>query len=288
MGANLYSPGVIKTLNAKQGDHVQIISPHNNIVGYGKLELDPKEIAERKKGKAVTTIESVYKMPKLNELELFNQGFLFDQSLPSIIVGHLLSPDEKEKILDMCAAPGGKTTHIAQLINNKGQILACDRSKNRLKIIERNAKRLGLKNIKTLNIDARKLCLEYNLKFDKILLDPPCTALGHRPKLYDNINLEKSHSVSKYQKLLIRTASKLLKEDGLLAYSTCTLPYFENESVINYACKDLDLKIEDQKYLIFSRGEKIDNLSELEKCQRFYPDIHDSPGFFIALLKNRS
>jgi len=285
MGANLYAPGVTKISNAKKGDNVQILAPNNQVIAFGILEMDKHQIFKKKKGIAVSVKKSIYQMPKIRELSLFKKGFIFDQSFPSILVGHILEPKEGEKVLDMCAAPGGKTTHAAQLMKNKGEIFACDRSKNRLHTLTTNAKRLRITNIKIIHDDARLLPLDYTLKFDKIILDPPCTALGHRPKIYDNIEFRNTITVSEYQKQLIRAAAKLLKNKGVLVYSTCTIPFYENESVINYACEKKGFKIKEQKFFVATKGELTHINKNLELCQRFYPDVMDVPGFFIALLE---
>jgi 16S rRNA (cytosine967-C5)-methyltransferase len=134
-------------------------------------------------------------------------------------------------------------------------------------------------------MDARLLAEKYNVKFDKIILDPPCTSLGHRPKLYDTVEIESSHALSEYQIQLIKVASKMIKPGGLLAYSTCTIPYYENELVVKFACENLGFKIQEPLFKPAFNGELSEEYSDLSKCLRFYPDIQDTPGFFIALLK---
>ncbi|MHA1754613.1 MAG: methyltransferase domain-containing protein [Candidatus Odinarchaeia archaeon] len=287
-GANLYAPGVLKIVNADKGDIVRVISPQNHTVGYGKLILDKHEIYSNKKGIAVEIIKSVFSIPKLRELKIFNQGYIYDQSYPSILVGYILNPKPGEKILDMCAAPGGKTTHLSQLMDNKGTILACDRSKNRLKVLQQHADRLGIVNIKILRVDSITLPQKYTIKFDKILLDPPCTALGHRPKLYGEHQIKDVIALSKYQMQLINAASKMLKPGGKLLYSTCTIPIYENENIIKYAVENLNLKVIKQQCYPGSLGEVLNSDMYLQNCQRFYPHLHDTPGFFIALLKKNS
>lgn len=286
MGANLYSKGVLKTVNSVRGDLVLILSPEGDAVAYGRQLLESDEIFKARIGVAVETLDSIYRMPKLREMELFSKGLVYDQSLPSILVGHILSPSENDRVIDMCAAPGGKSTHAAQLMNNKGKILSCDRSNNRLNSLKQSLDRLGIRNIQLLKIDARELLNKYNLKFDKVILDPPCTTLGHRPKIYDTMEISKSYALSAYQIQLFKVASKIMRRGGYLVYSTCTLPHYENESVVKYACDNLGFSIQEPPYKIAYPGEMQQFLPDLELCQRFYPDIHDAPGFFICLLRN--
>ncbi len=285
MGANLYSKGVLKVENSINGDYVSVAPPRGAPVAYGLQKLDASEIFKKRQGIAVQILESIYTMPSLRELRVYREGLLFDQSYPSIILGHILEPKPGERVLDMCAAPGGKTTHVAQLMNNKGVILACDRSSNRLKTLQDHICRLGIENIKLMNIDSRLLADNYTLKFDKIILDPPCTSLGHRPKIYDTVEIQQSNSLSQYQIQLFKTASKIIKPGGLLTYSTCTLPYYENELVVQYACEKLGFKIQEPFFKPAFKGEFSEEYPDLSMCLRFYPDLQDTPGFFITLLK---
>ncbi len=264
---------------------MSITPPRGPPVAYGVQLLDASEIFKKRQGVAVQILESIYTMPQLRELTVYREGLIFDQSYPSIIVGHILAPKPGELILDMCAAPGGKTTHIAQLMNNKGVIVACDRSSNRLKTLRDHITRLGVHNVKLINMDARLLADEYTMKFDKILLDPPCTSLGHRPKIYDTVELQRSIDLSKYQIQLFKTASKMIKPGGLLVYSTCTIPYYENELVVEFACEHLGFKIQEPLFKPAFKGELSEDYPDLSLCLRFYPDVQDTPGFFIALLK---
>ena len=285
MGANLYSKGVVKIEDSKAGDDITIVPPRGGPVAYGLQELDADKIFSKREGLAVNVLESIYKMPRLRELSVYSEGLLFDQSFPSIIVGHILAPTEGDSVIDMCAAPGGKTTHAAQLMKNKGKILACDRSYNRLKTLQEHAIRLGVRNINLLNTDVRMLSDEYTLKFDKVILDPPCTSLGHRPKIYDTVEISRSQALSKYQIQLFKTASKIIKPGGYLVYSTCTIPYYENELIVKFACERLGFRIQEPLFKIGLKGEFTEDYPDLSLCCRFYPDKQDTPGFFIALLK---
>jgi len=186
--------------------------------------------------------------------------------------------------VDMCAAPGGKASHIAQLMNNCGKILAVDRSKAKIRGLEENLARLGVKIVSTYVGDARELPIKFpSLKADKVLLDPPCSALGVRPKLYETRSMRDILALSAYQRSFLRAAVKILKKGGVLVYSTCTLSPEENELNVKYAVEGLGLELEEQKYFYGCKGEKF--ISQYDLVQRFYPDLNDTPGFFIARFR---
>ena len=143
------------------------------------------------------------------------------QNLPSIYVGHLLNPQTNDIVLDMCAAPGGKTTHIGMLMKNRGLIFALDKSRNKINQIQRNAERFGLTNIRAFVQDATKALNENNEdrkeitedskplfhpeSFDRILLDAPCSALGQRPQFRQKMKPKELESFSQLQKKLFMT-----------------------------------------------------------------------------------
>ena len=194
-----------------------------------------------------------------------------------MVVAHVLEPSEEELIIDMAAAPGGKTSHIAQLLQNRGEIIAIDKSRNRLKKMEEELNRLGVKNVKLIRMDARKLP-ELGLQADKILLDAPCTALGIRPKLWESRTPKDIEATARYQRAFIWVAIKSLRRGGVLVYSTCTLSYEENEANVKFMLEK-GLKLEEQAVFIGSEG------IEMEEVQRFYPNRHLTQGFFIARLR---
>ncbi|MDK2870588.1 MAG: methyltransferase [Pyrococcus sp.] len=140
--------------------------------------------------------------------------------------------------------------------------------------------RLGVKNVKLVQMDSRNLP-ELGIQADKILLDAPCTALGVRPKLWETRTPKDIEATARYQKHFINAAIKSLRRGGVLVYSTCTLSYEENEGNVKYMLKK-GLKLEEQKLFIGSPG------IEINKVQRFYPHKHKTQGFFIARLRKVS
>ncbi|CAD5245291.1 RsmB/NOP family class I SAM-dependent RNA methyltransferase [Thermococcus camini] len=277
-GAMLYAPGVLQAdKRIKPGDEVQIRDPRGLLVGIGIARMSAKEMVVSTRGLAVEVTLPKFKLPSLSELESFREGLFYAQSLPSMVVAHVLEPSEEELIVDMAAAPGGKTSHIAQLMQNRGEIIAIDKSRNRLKKMEEELKRLGVKNVKPIHMDSRKLP-ELGIQADKILLDAPCTALGIRPKLWESRTPKDIIATARYQRHFINAAIKSLRRGGVLVYSTCTLSYEENEANVKYILSK-GLKLEEQSIFIGSSGMGIDEV------QRFYPNRHLTQGFFIARFR---
>lgn len=172
----------------------------------------------------------------IEDLDIYRDGRIYMQSLSSMKPVYLLSPKPTENILDMCAAPGGKTTMIASITNNKANITATELHKDRYERLLFNIKIQGA-NVYAMQKNA--IDLDENLKFDKILLDAPCTGSGtfdlrneNYLKYFTNVLIEK---VTKTQRKLILKASKLLKKGGILVYSTCSLLKKENEDMVSFA-----------------------------------------------------
>jgi len=277
-GAMLYAPGVLKAdKNIRAGDKVQIRDPKGLLVGIGIAKMNAGEMIKATRGIAVEVTLPKFKLPSLSELKSFEKGYFYPQSLPSMITAKILEPSEDDLIIDMAAAPGGKTTHLSQLMQNRGEIIAIDKSRNRLKKMEETLKRLGVKNVKLIHMDSRNLP-ELGLKADRILLDAPCTALGVRPKLWESRTPKDIMATARYQRHFINAAIKSLRKDGILVYSTCTLSYEENEENVRYMLKK-GLKLEKQSIFIGSPGIGI------KEVQRFYPHKHLTQGFFIAKLR---
>jgi len=286
VGANLYIPGVVKfDKDIKRGDYVTIVDPKGHIVGWGLALINSDEISKNERGIAVKTIISRYNVPSLRDLKEYKEGLFYAQSYPAILTSHILDPKPGDIIVDMCAAPGGKTTHLAQLMRNKGVIYAFDKSEKKISAIKENVKRLDITCVKPIVHDSRYIHIDYRwLRVDKVLLDPPCSALGVRPKLYEEKSWRDIIALAEYQKQFLKAAYCILDKGGLLAYSTCTITIHENEHVIKYAVSKLGYRLISQKYFIGTYGFRIEGIDH-ELVQRFFPHIHDSPGYFIALLE---
>ena len=220
----------------------------------------------------------------IKKLEIYETGKIYMQSLSSMIPPLVLGPKENEDILDMTAAPGGKTTEIAALSNNKAHITACEMNKIRFDRLKYNLEKQGAKCVYAMQKDSRQI--DDFFSFDKILLDSPCSGSG---TIYINdINLEKYFTKNlveksiKAQKALIKKAIRVLKKGGELVYSTCSILKEENEEIIREVLKEGKLE------LVKIEFEKIENIPllpvTLEKTLCVMP-TEEYEGFFVAKLK---
>ena len=174
---------------------------------------------------------------KIKELNIYKEGKVYFQSLSSMIPPLVVNPKSNELILDMTAAPGGKTTQMAALSNNTAMITATEKNKIRNDRLKYNIEKQGAKKVSVLNVDARKLD-EYFM-FDKILLDAPCSGSGTLLNSTPNDFTEDlvSRSIN-FQKELIKEAIKHLNKNGELIYSTCSILKEENEEVLKTILED--------------------------------------------------
>lgn len=260
---------ICQTLNLRPNISVRI----NRL--KGKMELGEKGILED-----FRTITGTKNITKTKE---YMEGNITIQDEAAGLSSFVLAPKEGEMVLDACSAPGGKTTYLAELMHNKGKIVAWDIYEERLKQVEQNAKRLGIDIIQTEVHDATKLKEEYVEKFDKILLDVPCLGLGvirRKPDIKWNRQEEDIKEISDIQFNILKTCSKYLKKNGTLVYSTCSMLKEENDAIIEKFIKE-------EKFETVNIEEQIPN--EFSKITtnnmvQFLPSQnHD--GFFITMLK---
>jgi NOL1/NOP2/sun family putative RNA methylase len=221
-------------------------------------------------------------------------GYIYVQELASIIPVLVLDPKPGEKILDIAAAPGSKTTLIAQLMKNQGLILANDIDYERLRALASNLDRLGVMNVLMTEVDGYKLGFWHKDTFDRVLVDVPCSALGtlHRaPEIVNWWSWEKVKRLTRTQKGLILAGYQALKPGGVMVYSTCTLTPQENEAIVSLLLeKNPEAEILDFEDfgLKWSRG--VVNWKHLEfdercqKARRLNPYRNKTEGFFIALI----
>ena len=180
----------------------------------------------------------------------------------------LLAPKPEEFIIDACAAPGGKTTHMAELMDNRGRIVAADIYDTKLEHVAQNATRLGIKIIEPLLIDARELGDKFPEQADKVLVDAPCSGLGvlrRKADLRWKKNLDDLDALPTLQMEILSSAAKTLKRGGTLLYSTCTITRRENQEVV-------------EKFLAAHED------FQLVEMQTLLPNVTDTDGFFSAKL----
>jgi NOL1/NOP2/sun family putative RNA methylase len=223
-------------------------------------------------------------------------GYYYIQEIASMLPVLALNPKEHERVLDLCASPGSKTTQIAARMNNSGLLIANEVKFGRIKILSANTERCGVMNMLITKRDGVALCKRFkeeNFPFDKILLDVPCSGEGtirSVPRGLEMWNIKTIENLSKLQKSLIASAIEVLNPGGELVYSTCTHAPEENEGIIDFALKNFKVKIEKINLLIKTR-QGITKWKEKEYSKdvklscRIYPQDNDTEGFFIAKLR---
>lgn len=178
---------------------------------------------------------------EIRKLGIYENGEIYLQSLSSMIPAVVLEPKEKENILDMTAAPGGKTTQIAAIAENKVFITACEKNKIRYDRLKYNVEKQGVKNINIMQEDSRKLSDYFS--FDKILLDAPCSGSGTENVFTPNFSEYLIQKSSKVQEELLTKSLTILKPGGEMVYSTCSILKEENEDIVKKVLKKFKAQI---------------------------------------------
>ncbi|MBI5181301.1 MAG: 16S rRNA (cytosine(967)-C(5))-methyltransferase RsmB [Nitrospirae bacterium] len=260
-----------------------------------RLKIKRKELKELLK-KDIDSIEDcsvssngliLKGVSNISENPAFKEGLFYVQDEAAQMISHILDPKPSENILDACAAPGGKTTDIAELMGNKGNVIALDVSKKGIGLLKENCERLGINIVKPYLKDAAKDISDITKdKFDKILIDAPCSGLGiirRHPEGKWQKKEELIFESQKIQKTIIENLSKYLKSGGVLVYSTCSTENEENEDVV-------------EGFLNNHPAFKVDDIKQyLPETGRMLVDekgfLHTSPldykidGFFAARLR---
>ncbi|MFN3698898.1 MAG: 16S rRNA (cytosine(967)-C(5))-methyltransferase RsmB [Dictyoglomus sp.] len=260
--------------------------PHNVVFRVNTLKTSKEELKYKLKERNIKVKDgylidqSLIVEEGLNweNLDLFKDGFFVIQSEASMLPSIILNPLPGERVADLCSAPGLKSTHLGELMKNKGKILSVDINKSRVNLINENARRLGISIIETMIEDVLNLPSSLDGVFDKVLLDAPCSGLGvigHKPELKWRLTKEKIYELSNLQIRMLERAGRLLKKGGRLLYSTCTITWHENENVV----------------LSFLQRNPEYRLVNFEFKKEFFPGIfrvlpykYKTDGFFISLI----
>ena len=222
-------------------------------------------------------------------------GYYMVQSAVSFLPVISLDPQKHDKVLDLAAAPGGKTSHICQILDNSGIVFANDLSADRCKALYANLQRLGCTRSIITSMDGRKYSKMYPSFFDRVLLDAPCSGSGivSRDK---SVKLSKSQEdidlCVRVQKQLILAAIDSCKVGGYIVYSTCSILVDENECVIEYALKKRGIRIVETNLPFgrpgFHKFRQLRMNNDLSMARRFYPHLHNLDGFFVCKLAKTS
>lgn len=227
---------------------------------------------------------------EIQKLDIYEKGYIYLQSLSSMIPPLVLSPKENENVLDLTAAPGSKTTQMSAMMNNRGYILANELDKIRCERLKYNVESQGSNIIEVVNGRGERIGENYSETFDKVLLDTPCSGEGrftiNNVQSYRDWSLKKVKDLSKVQKKLFKSAYEALKPNGIMVYSTCTINKEENEYILDWALDNLDLKMLDIdlkiKDAMQAFNEDVNNKS-INKAIRILPS-KEMEGFFVAKL----
>lgn len=261
---------ICKNLNLKPKMNIRI----------NKLKINKQDFLNILNDKKISYFNTVNedflildKVKNVEKLDIFQKGYFTVQDISAGLTAKILNPKSNEVVLDACSAPGGKTTYIAELMQNKGKIEAWDIHEHRTKLVEQNAKRLGIDIIKAKVHDATIYNNEYYEKFDKILLDVPCLGIGvikRKPDIKWKRKYEDIKEITNIQKQILQNCSKYLKKGGSIVYSTCSILKDENENIINQFLKD------NKNFEILKYNEKL-------QMYNVKPD-DEKDGFFICKL----
>lgn len=203
--------------------------------------------------------------------EAFRDGLFSVQSLSSIIAIEKLAPESGSEVLDICAAPGGKTCAMAEIMGNKGNILACDIYEHRVDLIRASAERLGLGIISLKELDGTEYCNEFEKRFDYVLADVPCSGLGviqSKPEIKYRTDVSRYPELIETQSAILRNALSYAKPGAVIEYSTCTINKDENEAVVKH---------------VLSEG----NLGQIIEMNTIMP-YNYKVGFFYCLIRKKA
>jgi 16S rRNA (cytosine967-C5)-methyltransferase len=267
------------------------VHPSPTCIRLNTLQSSQEEILEKLAGEGVKLekvelLKHAYKVTgtkqPLTRTASFQEGLFYIQDKASCYAAEVADPKPNLTVLDVCAAPGAKTTYLAQLMQNQGVICSIDYSTRRMKVWKEEVSRMGVKIAEPVIADAR-ISLPFTAEADVVVLDPPCTstgAFGKLPSAKWRITPRSIEKMAGIQWQMIRNCAEKVKSGGILTYSTCSITVEENEMIIERFLKW------HPEFSLAEINPKIGfpGLRGLEKCQRLYPHVHHSNGFFIAKL----
>jgi NOL1/NOP2/sun family putative RNA methylase len=260
-----------------------------NTIAASEEEILLKLIAEGVKLEKVEPLKYTYRVLELkaplNTSPSLKSGLFYIQDKASCFATQAANPQPGNTVFDVCAAPGAKTTFVAQLMANRGSIISVDFSAKRMTTWKKETERMGTTIAEPIVADAR-LSIPIVGEADLLVLDPPCTSSGvfaKQPSAKWRLSPKSIANMSELQRKIIENCADKVKKGGFLAYSTCSITLEENEGVIEqFLNAHPDYKLADIEPKIGMPG-----LAGYTQCQRLYPHIHNCNGFFIAKLQKQ-
>ena len=271
---SIYPPPVFVRLNTLKASQEEIL-----------MKLDAEGVKLEKTEPLKHTYKIIHSKKPLAQTTSHLEGLFFVQDKASCFAAEVTAPKIETILLDVCAAPGAKTTYLAQLMQNQGVIYSLDYSARRMRTWKREINRMGVTIAEPSIADAR-LSLPYNVEADVAVLDPPCTStgvFGRQPSAKWRLTPKSINTMAEIQWRMINKVAEKVKSGGSLTYSTCSITLEENEMIIKrFLTEHTEFQLVD---LTPKLG--LPALQGLAQCRRLYPHLHDSNGFFIAkLVKN--
>ena len=270
------------------------VNPPPTCIRLNTLKASEEVVLEKFASEGVKTekiepLKHAYKIldtkQTLTATASFREGLFYIQDKASCFAAEVADPKPEMTVLDVCAAPGAKTTYIGQLMQNRGSIFSVDYSMRRMQTWKREVLRMGVQTAAPVIADAC-ISLPFALEADVVVLDPPCTSTGvfaKQPSAKWRLTPRSIEKMAEIQWRMINNCAEHVKAGGVLTYSTCSVTVEENEMIIERFLK------QHPEFALAEINPKpgVPGLRGLDKCQRLYPHIHESNGFFIAKLLKR-
>lgn len=261
------------------------------------LKISRAELMERLQAQGIKTQSTRWSadglvlqgVDSLHSLDLFQQGLFQIQDESSMLVAPVVDPQPHQLVVDTSAAPGGKTTHLGQLMQNQGTIYACDLHPHKLELIKENCQRLGIDIVQTFALDATQLPQEWTGRANRVLVDAPCSGLGvlrRRPDARWRKEAGDLVAIQQLQLAILASAANLVQPGGVLVYSTCTITPEENQEVVQAFLAD------HPEFQLDALAPYLPADFPLEQPQagwvQILPHLHDMDGFFIARMVKKA
>ncbi|MCF8128952.1 MAG: 16S rRNA (cytosine(967)-C(5))-methyltransferase RsmB [Deltaproteobacteria bacterium] len=284
-------PGMTQKL-LKAGNEIPKLTIRTNTLKTNRRDLLNRLCEEGIEGRALPFapegIELIHFRGSISRLKTFRKGFFQVQGEAAQICAHLLSPGENDLIADMCAGLGGKSTHLAELMGDRGRVLALDTSLARLRGLQQNTERLGIRSIFPLAADITKPVSFFRGSIGKIMVDGPCSGLGVISKHPDTKLTKKEGDINRLamiQKSILTQSCRVLDRLGEMLYVTCTISKEENEGVVESILKqNKQIALQDLRERIPPWGVDLVDDNGFFKT---FPQIHGMDGFFAALFRKK-